>query len=833
MNSLAMMAARVSDTWGVLLLDGAVKVLLVVGVTAVVAHTFRNRSAAVRHLVWTLGVLGVLVVPVLSWLIPGVRVPLPIEVPEPARAVEWPVTVPVLRLPALEVVATPAAPRHLARSRVTVVEPLRGSHVVEVGESHAVDVGESHVMELAGESHAGHAASVAPRAARAPRVALAVAPWGSGPVAGANVWWAVVLVWLAGVVVCLFRLVSSMVRLAVASRSARRIESGRLIRIAEEIAWDMGVDTPVQLLSGDEATMPMTWGIRRPVVLLPWTAGGWSRVRLEMVLRHELAHVVRADALTQLLADVACALHWYNPLVWFASKRMRAEREHACDDYVLESGSRASAYATELLDIARTLRLQGAMARAAIAMARPSHLKTRLSAVLAEDRRRQKPTRGLTAAAAVCALGIVVPLAALEPSPLSTMAPLVADVAPSFDKVVIAVPRPAMRPSQPGGVTIGPLTVVPLRVAQEPAVCRRADRGSASTNVDNDDWRIRWDGTRCSVEVRLDGRVTFNEDFTAIVGLASGGLARFEDEFGERVRRLEIRADGNGLRYTWRVNDSERPFDGEARAWLSAMLVELFRTSGIAAEERAASILRRHGPEGLLAEIEHMRSDWTRRRYYQALLSADRLDSRTVAHAIRRAGNEIRSDHELSSLLVATAQHPEVTADVRAALIGAVASLESDHERRRALAAVITQGQLSREDIVAMLALTQDMRSDHERASLLLEVTQQAPDARTREAYLRSATAIGSDHEKTRVLTNLLERGELDTGEQALLLEAAASIRSDHERANLLMTMLRTQRLEGTARDAFITSMNRIESKNEHGRVASALMRAESRAPRP
>ena len=53
----------------------------------------------------------------------------------------------------------------------------------------------------------------------------------------------------------------------------------------------------------------------------------------------------------QLLAQIACALHWFNPLVWFAAWRLGLERERACDDLVLASGVRPSAYAGHLLEI--------------------------------------------------------------------------------------------------------------------------------------------------------------------------------------------------------------------------------------------------------------------------------------------------------------------------------------------------------------------------------------------------------------------------------------------------------------------------------------------------
>jgi hypothetical protein len=114
--------------------------------------------------------------------------------------------------------------------------------------------------------------------------------------------------------------------------------------------------------------------------MLPPSAADWSAEARHAALVHEITHIRRHDRRTQALAQFACALYWFNPLLWYAAAAMAHERERACDDEVLRQGATPSTYATLLLDLARG---QAAWTPAtALSMARPSAIEGRLMAIL-------------------------------------------------------------------------------------------------------------------------------------------------------------------------------------------------------------------------------------------------------------------------------------------------------------------------------------------------------------------------------------------------------------------------------------------------------------------
>lgn len=121
---------------------------------------------------------------------------------------------------------------------------------------------------------------------------------------------------------------------------------------------------------------PLAFGVIRPLILLPHDVANWPGSRLDAVLAHERAHLARRDSLTQMLAQIACAIYWPSLLLWLAARSMRRQAEIAADNAVLAGGMRASDYAAELLQLAgQSLRLP------ALAMAAPS-LEARVKSVL-------------------------------------------------------------------------------------------------------------------------------------------------------------------------------------------------------------------------------------------------------------------------------------------------------------------------------------------------------------------------------------------------------------------------------------------------------------------
>ncbi len=164
----------------------------------------------------------------------------------------------------------------------------------------------------------------------------------------------------------------------------------------------------------DKITVPMMWGIFRPVILLPADAANWQTDRLRAVLLHETAHIKRSDWLIQTIAQIVCAAYWFNPFMWFTARRMRIEAEQACDDEVLNTGYQSADYARHLLDITRNVKMAKSISRTAVAMVRRSKIEGRLRTVLTENLNRHPVTKVAIGIGLLILISVAVPMSAMH-----------------------------------------------------------------------------------------------------------------------------------------------------------------------------------------------------------------------------------------------------------------------------------------------------------------------------------------------------------------------------------------------------------------------------------
>jgi beta-lactamase regulating signal transducer with metallopeptidase domain/HEAT repeat protein len=357
--------------------------------TWAVASLLRHRSPAIRHLVWSAGLVAVLAVPLLTVSLPwqvAVSTPLPAEFVAPFERTPTPVSTPVLE---------EAAP--------------------------------TDIVTLADEGATG----------------------ASLPPLGSILLW----VWISGALIAASRLARGIVSVSQTIKHGAPLTDHAWTRPLMESADRLEVETLPLLVSSERAPMPFTGGVWRPFIVVPASAEAWDDRRRRAVLSHELAHIRRHDVIVNTIAQLVCAVWWFHPLAWMAARQLRKESERACDNLVLGTGTRASEYADHLLQIVCSAAHGRSPALALPMAERREFEGRMLAILdtVAErhpPNRRHAAALALGAALVVLPLAIVVPTSA-APTDVPPTAPAIQAALPELTPEPVANPASQPAPVQP------------------------------------------------------------------------------------------------------------------------------------------------------------------------------------------------------------------------------------------------------------------------------------------------------------------------------------------------------------------------------------------------
>lgn len=315
------------------LAEPALRSLAVACVAALVLAMVSRKRAALRLYVW-IGVLYIaLAMPLLSLFLPRLKVELP--------ASAWPVT-------------HQAAPAVPAPAQVS---PLRPKTFV------------ASVHNLPRHPMQGKVIQQADSTSQAPIASNGGEPWRDSAYFSVTHalsvnWGAIALgIYLLGFAILVARLLLGIHGSRRLARSAKDIcprffprkgeaedtHTSLALEILSSQSCQARLKTPPRLKESAALLVPATVGIVRPLILLPSGWRAWPQQELQAVLAHEISHVSRRDALTQVLSLLHRAIFWFSPLGWWLHRQLTDLAEQASDEAALAGGADRRLYAETLL----------------------------------------------------------------------------------------------------------------------------------------------------------------------------------------------------------------------------------------------------------------------------------------------------------------------------------------------------------------------------------------------------------------------------------------------------------------------------------------------------
>ena len=141
------------------------------------------------------------------------------------------------------------------------------------------------------------------------------------------------VLWIVGVALCAAYFVISYLRGLLEFRTSLPVSN----EFAERWLSDHRLRRRIQIRQSDRISAPLTYGILRPVILMPKKTDWGDKLKLQYVLSHEFVHIRRIDMVWKLISALALCIHWFNPLVWTMYILFNRDIELSCDESVVRS----------------------------------------------------------------------------------------------------------------------------------------------------------------------------------------------------------------------------------------------------------------------------------------------------------------------------------------------------------------------------------------------------------------------------------------------------------------------------------------------------------------
>jgi hypothetical protein len=383
--------------------------------------------------------------------------------------------------------------------------------------------------------------------------------------------------------------------------------------------------------------------------------------------------------------------------------------------------------------------------------------------------------------------------------------------------------------------------------------------GEMGWNFNRNSMNFRIGDADYSLRVKSDGDVDLEPDGSGVAALDGGGSFDVSMRRNGVDRRVLYTSDGGTIERQFFVEGDEQPWGPEAERFVAEAMPIVLRESALDADERIAWLINERGHDGLLDEIELIRSDFAQRVYTVRFaktaeiaapelerlmkLTADNMasdfDVRTTLievfdaqmptdaafTALLRAGETIASDFDARTVLEHIGPNMPRTPEAADAYLDVARTISSDFDMRLALQPLLTSPDSDDELVARAIDVAgSEIASDFDLRTLLADASGRVGRSEAlARAYTTAARSIASDFDQRLVLTALGENAELTPAGWQMLFESAGDISSDFDAATLLTELAPHLPRDENVLRAYRATLDTINSDFDRGRAAAAL----------
>lgn len=685
------------------------------------------------------------------------------------------------------------------------------------------------------------------------------------------------LIWSVIVTILVLRLIVSYRSIKSLKSSAYPFDISSYKRV-KDILRKNRFNRKIRIAISDKIEIPIAAGFRNPTVLIPDNLiNKLSDNELEIVLIHEIIHLLRRDDWSNLIQQLIGSFNFFHPVVYWINSRLNLIREITCDESVIGFIGNPKKYA-ECLTKTLQLTIGSGTTLMSNAYTGDKQIFQRLKEILLWNNRNGSRFNGikLTVTSLVVTILAVVfvkvsPVVAFSGSYLtydelnssinslissdkkSKIAEHIKEKQPQLQSTVISSGNKNTETEVAANNSLSNVeeqfeTNNNLLIAKTSELSEKLSllaekkdsivtdskftnyklKGATKT-INNELVTYTWNNGKNIISVQMKGDVEFSENVKSIKSISKDGFFEISVWKNGNNSTIKVRPDENGKPQYYFYSDKDpkgsSTYDQE---WLEDILLESTYKLGLGAEERVAWLLKNGGVEKVFDDIAYIENNYTLGVYYKYLIEKADLSESNYLKILRGVSLNMDSDYTKAEVLITMS--PKVIGNKNLLLnyVRAVKTISSDFETRRTLSNVIVDAKTDEEILNTVLEVIQEISSDYEKTELLIQISDAVMDnSNLLQGYVKAVGSVSSDYETRRALMALTYDRNMDLTVLSLILDLFQNISSDYEKSQLL-TEIGPLCNNTQLREPYFKAVDYISSDYEKSRVLLVFIESDN-----
>lgn len=333
-----------------------------------------------------------------------------------------------------------------------------------------------------------------------------------------------------------------------------------------------------------------------------------------------------------------------------------------------------------------------------------------------------------------------------------------------------------------------------------------------------------------SLEVRSGGEIELTENDMDIKSISPDGYVLIKERDWLTYRSVRLTAGAGGkIEKAYTIQGREYEFDADAQAWLSAILQDIARETGLGAEARIKRILDQKGVAEAIREIRWVNSNRAKQIYFNAILNSPKVSSLDIAKAVETVAHEISSSSRLGDLLISTAARFPEDSVLTESLIRATREISSSSKQSEVLIRIVELRQLNDDAAILMAKAVKHISSSSAQGSALENMAERvsgSDDVIT--AYVDAVGTVSSSSVKGEALKAIVRNKGISEDGFIKIIKSVEDISSSSVQGDVLERIAEV--CPGTDRvlSAYLRAVSYISSSSEQGHSVLAMLRKKS-----